>query len=219
MKTYNLSVKKRLEKEKGKNAIGRLRRDGRIPANLLSKEGSSLLCFAEKDFGNLINSGLRSSSIVKLDMEGGASVEAIVKELQRHPVSSKILHVDFYKVTKGKKLSVKIALESQGLAKGVKAGGALEQYIRNINVRTVPEALQEVIEVDVTDLEKGDALHFEDLNIPKEWETRIEGNPIVLKVARARVALADAEAPEGEEKKEGAEGAEEAPDSEASSKA
>ena len=202
MKAYSLNVKKRGEREKGKNKAGRLRRKGWIPANLLSKEGSSLLSFEEKDLGSLVNAGLRSSSIVKLEMAEEGSTEAVVKELQRNPINGRILHVDFYKVTKGKKLSVKIAIEPQGLAKGVKAGGALEQYIHNISVRTVPEALAEVIEVDVTNLDKGEALYFNDLNIPKEWETRIEGNPIVLKVARARVVMA--ETPETEEKKEAA---------------
>ena len=207
MKSYSLNVKKRTE-EKGKNEVGRLRRAGSIPGNLIAKGKSSPLSFGEKDFGNLIKAGLGSSSIIKLAMmERGEAAEAIVKELQRHPVNGKFLHVDFYKVSKGEKLWVKVAIEPHGLAKGVKAGGALEQYINNINVRTVPEALQELIEVDVTNLDKGEAVHFQDLNIPKEWETRIEGNPIVLKVARARVTVDTADE-ETEGQKEGAEAAE-----------
>ena len=96
---------------------------------------------------------------------------------------------------------LKIAIEPRGLSKGVKAGGVLEQYIHNLSVRSTPEALQEVIEVDVTDLDMGSAVYFKDLNLPKEWETRIEGNPVVLKVARARITAPSA-AEETEEPKE-----------------
>lgn len=203
MKSYSLNVKKRTKSEKGKNQVRRLRRSGHIPANLIAKGQSLPLSFGEKDFRNLINRGLGSSSIVDLNIEDRENPQAIVKELQRHPIDGRFLHVDFYQISKGERLWVKIAIEAKGLAKGVKAGGALEQYIHSIKVRTVPEKLQESIELDVTNLEKGDTVHLNELNLPKEWKTLIEGNPIVLKISRARIALSDAE--ETEEQKESTE--------------
>ena len=92
MKSYSLSVRKRTEIEKGKNEMGRLRSSGRIPGNLIAKGKSSLLSFGEKDFRNLINAGLGTSSIINLNVEGEQekASQAIVKELQRHPVSGEI---------------------------------------------------------------------------------------------------------------------------------
>ena len=204
MKSYSLNAKKRIEIEKGKNQVGRLRRSGRIPGNLISKGKSSLLSFGEKDFKALVIAGLGTSSLIQLALEGEESSQAIVKELQRHPVNGELLHVDFYKVSKGEAFWVKVAVEPRGLSKGIKAGGALEQYINNLDVRTAPESLQEVVEIDITNLEKGESIYFKDLNLPKEWEVGMEGNPIVLKVAHARVTVSST-TEETEEHKESSE--------------
>ncbi len=194
MKTYALKTKNRLKGEKGKNAAGRLRRQGIVPANLMSKGSSSLLSFLERDFEALVKSGLRSSSLIELDTEKEGKLQVVVKEYQRHPISAKLLHADFYQVEKDKAFLVRIGIEPRGTAKGIKMGGALEHYVRSIQVQTTLEALQEVVEVDISHLEVGQAVYLEDLRLPSAWKVLLDANPIILRIARARVSGTDAAA-------------------------
>jgi large subunit ribosomal protein L25 len=99
------------------------------------------------------------------------------------------VHVDFYKINPGHKFRVAIPVELTGSAKGVKAGGALEHYIRQLKVMTTPEKIMEKIEVDITNLGVGEAIHLSQLNLPREWETRLTGDPVVCRVAQSRMTL------------------------------
>ncbi len=195
MKQYTMTAKPRQAQERGKNYVGRLRRSGLIPGNLISGGKSSLLSFSEKDFTTLVNSGLCSSSLIGLHVEGTdvsqEQVQVVVKEVHRDPIDGNLLHVDFYQVTKSKPLIVEIGIVSVGIAKGIKAGGALEHYIRSVKVRTTPEALKETIELDISSLDVGQAILFKDLKLPVDWEVlNIQENSVVLRIARARVATA-----------------------------
>lgn len=171
---------------RGKNEARRLRVAGSIPANLLDQGKSTPITINEAEFEKLIGAGLRSSSKITLNLNG-SSQEVLAKEVHRHPVSSKIYHVDFYKVNPGKKFRVTIGIELKGSAKGIKIGGALEHYLRQIKVATIPESIVEKIEVDITNLGVGDAIHLSQLNLPKEWDLRLTGDPVVCRVAQSRL--------------------------------
>ncbi|MBX7059901.1 MAG: 50S ribosomal protein L25 [Leptospirales bacterium] len=188
MSHYNLNAEVR--KEFGKNEAGRLRREGLIPCNLLDGGKSTLLSINDREFSRLIQSGLRQSSLIELNANGQKE-RVIVKEIQRDPVSNQILHIDFLKVVNGKKVLLTVAVELTGQSKGVKAGGALEQYINKIKVRATPETFVDVITVDVTELDVAQSVHLRDLGAPSSWELLLEGNPIVVKVAQGRTATAD----------------------------
>lgn len=128
-----LKLESEARTDRGKNEAGRMRRDGRIPGNVISGGKSQVISFSNQDFQRLIQKGLRTSSLIQLDVKGGEmSGQVIVKEIQRHPVSGDVLHVDFYRVTEGRKTLVTVPIETTGFAKGVKAGGALEQYISKL---------------------------------------------------------------------------------------
>jgi large subunit ribosomal protein L25 len=173
--------------ETGKNAAGRLRRQGVIPANLIAEGKSEMIQIKDADFRKLLTSGLRQSSIIDITHDNGTSEKVIVKEIHRHPVTSNILHVDFYRVRPQKKVRVNVAVETFGMAKGVKAGGALEHFIRVLKVSATPESLIDVLKVDVTSLDVGQAIHLDQIGVPAEWEVKVEGNPIVCKIARSRL--------------------------------
>lgn len=186
-----LNIKGRVRTSKGKNAAGRDRRAGLIPANLIFGGESHPISVETSVFNKLLQSGLRQSSIINLSIEGGeASVAAnrvIVKEIQREPVSGAVRHIDFYRLETGKKVLVKVSVELQGSAKGVKAGGAMEHYIRTLKVRATPESLQDIIPVEVSNLDVGEAMFLQDLPIPSDWDVVMEGNPIICRIARSRL--------------------------------
>lgn len=185
----NLSCVNRTERKK--NASGRLRSTGIIPANFIMDGKSNLVGVDEKEFTHLLNSGLRQSSLINLSINSGESKSVVVKEIQRNPVTGKILHIDFFGAHADKKVKVKIGIELEGQAKGVKKGGALEHYIRSVSILSKPGDLQDTIKVNITDLDVGDSIYFKDLNLNPNWNIRVDGNPIVVRVAKSRLAAVE----------------------------
>jgi large subunit ribosomal protein L25 len=184
-----LKLDSEVRSDTGKNVVGRLRRAGKIPGNVIFGGKSTVISFAGQEFYKLMQAGLRTSSVIQLDVQGGdASGRVIIKEIQREPVSGNVLHVDFYKITPGRKTLLTVPVEVTGTSKGVKAGGALEQYISKLKVRATPETFREIITVDVTELNVGEGVTLSQLGLPAEWEVLLQGDPIIVRVARSRMS-------------------------------
>ena len=177
-----------MRKETGKNVVGRLRREGKIPGNVISNGKSTVITFDNAEFQRLMQAGLRTSSVIQLDIkDSDISGKVIVKELQREPVSGRVLHVDFYRITPGRKTLMTVPVEVVGNSVGVKAGGALEQYISKLKVRATPETFKEIIHVDVTKLGVAEGVTLSQLDTPPEWEILLQGDPIIVRIARSRM--------------------------------
>lgn len=102
---------------------------------------------------------------VKLEVDGKHML-CILKDVTFDPLTDKILHVDMLGVKPGEKIQVKIPLHVTGLAQGVREGGTLEHVLHKANVKVDPTQMPEVIEIDVTSLGRGAAIHVSDLNVP-----------------------------------------------------
>lgn len=205
MSQPTLTAKVRKPGHTGGGVARRLRKGGEIPGNLIYEGKSVPLTFPEKSFAILQKSGLRRSTMLKLQLEREGKVEenmVIVKELDRHSVTGRLLHTDFYRISQNKPLKVSVAIQHTGEAKGIKTGGALEQFIHSLKISTLPKFLKEVIEIDITHLNVEEAIYLSDLDIPKEWNVLLTGNPIVLKIARARLAESEDVSEKTEDKQE-----------------
>lgn len=174
-------------KDFGKNSSGRLRRKGKLPANILEKGKSLPVTLELNQFEKLLLRGLLPSMIIYVEYKG-ETFEALPKEIQRDPITGKVLHVDLYKMTKGHKFHLNIPVELVGIARGVKAGGALEHYIQMLKIRTTPENLKEKIEVNIENLNVGDVIRLKDLDLSPHWDVLIQGNPIICKVSASRAS-------------------------------
>lgn len=181
--------------EFGKNAAGRLRRAGILPCNLLDAGKATSLQLLEKDLSKLLSAGLRQSSVIQLTVDG-KDERCIVKEIQRDPVTSAIEHVDFYRVAPGRRVNITVAIEVVGQAKGVKAGGSLEHYVRQLKIRATPETFMETVQLDVSNLDVGEGIRLKDLPIPDSWDVFLQGNPMVVRIAHSRATATEA-APAG----------------------
>ncbi|MFN3603359.1 MAG: 50S ribosomal protein L25 [Leptonema sp. (in: bacteria)] len=180
-----LKAEKRVEF--GKNSSTRLRKSGKLPANLLEKGKSTPISLELNPFEKLLKKGLLPSMVIQVELEGNV-FEVLPKEIQRDPVTGNVLHVDLYKMTKNHKFHLHIPVELVGISKGVKAGGALEHYIQMLKIRTTPENLKEKIEVNIENLGIGDVIRLKDLDLPSHWDILLEGNPIICKISTSRVA-------------------------------
>lgn len=187
MKELSLKVNKRTET--GKNANNRLRAKGLVPVNIISNGEAISGSVVETEIEKILKAGIRPATLIELDLEG-QKMKAYVKEIQRFPGKTRVRHVDFYKVTPGKKIIAKVGIVTQGMAKGAKAGGQFVHLIHEIKVKSTPEDLKDVITLDVSDLDIGQSIKIKDLPVPKSWEILINGNPIVTSVNKTKAILA-----------------------------
>ena len=94
----------------------------------------------------------------------------LVKEIQYHPVTDEIIHVDFQKVKEDEKISLEVAVRSSGEAQGVKLGGLLVQMLNSVTIKCKPAEIPEFLEIDVTDMEMNTNLFVKDITLPTDVE-------------------------------------------------
>ena len=136
----------------------------------------------------------------------------MVKELQIHPVTHRFLHVDFYEIDMQRKIKVMVPVVVRGKAKGLEDGGLLQIVRREIEVLCLPTEIPESFEVNVSDLDIGDAIHMEDIQTVGNVEIIEEADVTVVTVLAPKVEVeAVEELVEGEEAVEAEGAAEEAP--------
>ncbi len=197
MLEINLSGKKR--EVIGKKASKAARAEGMIPCNLYGEKkgenGPEALSFAIPF--NELRKAIYTPHVyvINIDIEGEKHI-AIMKEIQFHPVTDAVLHVDFYEITPEKPITVGIPVNLVGHAAGVRAGGRLSLSIRQIKVTAPFANIPEKLDVDVTALEIGKtikvgSLHYDGLELATPAEV------IVCSVKMTRAAAAAAAAAAG----------------------
>lgn len=177
MKEITVNGKKRAEV--GKKATKLLRKEGYVPCNLYGEKHDENGLPVALPFA-ILATDLRKVVytphiyVVKLNIDGEIHT-AVLKELQFHPVSDAILHIDFYEVNEAKPITIGIPVRLNGLAQGVRDGGRMNLSIRKINVTAPFQQIPEFLDIDVTNLRIGKSikvgeLSFEGLDIatPKE---------------------------------------------------
>ena len=176
MKTIELSVEKR--SATGKGEARRTRGSGRIPGVVYGAGKPNVpISLDRKALADLFREGAGENAVFLLKLAGSdQSRHAMIKELQRHPVSRKPLHVDFVRVLMDVKITVKVPIEVVGAARGVKTdGGILDIVTREIEIECLPTDIPEHLSVDVTDLGIGDAIRISEL--PAVEGVRVVDNP------------------------------------------
>jgi len=190
----------------GKGVARKMRAAGRVPAVVYGPDGESQSLSIDAHEALTLFGGISvENTIVSLDIEGEKfPVDTLIRDVQMHPFKPNLLHLDFYKVTKGVTLQVQVPLHFEGTPAGVRlSSGILEQHVHDIEVRCVPSMIPDHLEVDVTHLELGDSLHVSDLKAPEGVEILTEGDRTLCIVVIPRGALSEeageGEAEEGEE--------------------
>ncbi len=106
-----------------------------------------------------------ASTLIELTVDG-KKTRALIREIQRHPIRPDIIHVDFYEIHSGEKITLKVPVHLVGAPDGVRnGGGVLDQVIREVEIEVLPEHIPDRVELDVTALKIGDSLHVRDLTI------------------------------------------------------
>ena len=190
----------------GKVATKALRNADKVPCVLYGGENPLHFSANELDFSKLVYTP--SAHTVVLDIEGDQKVNAILQDIQFHPVSDKILHVDFYQLFDDKEVSMDIPVTIEGSAPGVMLeGGTLVVSKRKIKVKALPNNLPDFITVDISELKLGGKISVIDLEADA-FTILHPDNTVVCKVRTSRASMViEDDVVEGEESTEEGEAA------------
>ena len=220
-----------LRKETGTSPSRRYRKQGKIPAVLYGadKEATPLLLDANEIGKQLAQEAFFSHILnVKVD---GQETQAVLRSLQRDPASSKITHVDFFRVSATEEIQMNVPLHfiNEDKCPGKKAGGIVSHLMVDVEISCLPKDLPEYIDVDIINLDIGDSLHLSEVKLPQgvTLATEIEDaahDHVIVNISQAHeldlgeepeeelegeaLEAAAEEGAEGEEKAESEEGGE-----------
>ena len=216
MEIMNLKASQREAVGNGPSRV--LRREGKVPAILYGPNTEPIKLAIDKlELEPIFKSGAVAQKLLKLEIGGtGAVRNVMIKEMQKHPVSRNLLHLDLYEVTMDQKTKVMVPVVTTGKSVGVEMGGMLQLIRRELEVFCLPDQVPENITIDVTDLDVGDSFHVQDLPLEGGIEIPADVNFTILTILSTKVEEeeVEGEVEEGvaEEDAEGAEGAEESAD-------
>ncbi len=173
----DITIEAEIRTARGKNEARRLRQSGRIPAVLYGAYKDSLaLSVDPRAVARILHSPSGHNTIFQLNVRGGEVTPAMIVDWQYHPVTDKLLHVDFKRIDPSKKIRVRVPVLTQGDPRGVKQqGGLLEIVTREIEIECLPEEIPEHFTVDVTPLWIGQNLRAGD--IPMTGSMRLVTSP------------------------------------------
>ncbi len=189
----SISIPAQLRTETGKKDSKRLRKEGNVPCVMYGGEKIVHFYTHENNFKDLIYSP--NVYIVNFDIDG-SNYNAVLQDIQFHPVSDKISHIDFIQVSEAKPVIMSIPVKVTGESAGIKAGGKMRLRRRTIKVRGYIKDLPDTLEVDITDLNIGQSIKIHQLSYPN-LEILDPQRAMVVAVATSRMSLKDM--PEGEE--------------------
>jgi large subunit ribosomal protein L25 len=202
----------------GKSPARALRREGLIPAVLYGPKRETMsLTVSPMDLEKIYKDSGTEQVVLKLVIENGVTqnVTVLVKEVQTSPVTRQYLHLDFLEISLDEEIVVRVPVEVTGKSIGVERGGFLQLVRHELEVSCLPMDMPEKIEVDIADLDIGDAIHVEDITLDDKIKMLSEPGHTVLTVVAPTVEEEELpeeeeELEEGEEAEEGEEGETEA---------
>lgn len=175
----------------GRNAVKQLKTAGLVPGNIYgAKVPAQALQFNAKELTTLLDHAASESVLVEVAIAGAAApTTALIQEVQHHPVTRRILHVDLHAVAMDEVITAEVPIESAGTAVGVKTGGGvLQQSLRTLEIECLPGDLPDFIRVDISGLAVGASLHVRDLVLPKGVTAQTDADLTVFAVTEPTVA-------------------------------
>ena len=194
MATANLSASVRAGT--GKGVSRSLQREGRIPAVVYGHARTSqALSLDARELGRLLGHINAETTVIELSVDG-ASSKTLIREIQRHPLSRGVIHVDFQELVAGEKVVVKIPVVLTGTSIGVRlSGGIMTQVLQELECRVDPTNIPNRIDVDVTDITIGHSIHVSEVKVPEGVEVLDDesGTIMIVSAPKEEVAAVPAE--------------------------
>lgn len=195
MEKVLINAQKRTKIDKAARSL--LRREGKVPAIFYSKNHEPLpVEMSERSIHPLVFTS--KTHLITLKVDGHEELECIIKDVQFDPVTDKIVHLDLLGLQKGEKIQLEIPVQLIGSAIGIKEGGVLQHTLHKLSIECLPSDIPEHIEIDVTNVKLGQAIHVSDLSSDK-YVVLNTADSIIASVTHPKVEKEAAPAAEGEE--------------------
>ena len=186
----------------GKGVCRKLRAKDVVPAVFYGPEYKESIVGAvgAREIGSIVNAPNWETNMIDLEIEGGKTEMALIRNVQRHAISQKVLHVDLYQLVKGHKVRVAIPVRyiNKEISQGVKMGGVLEQPMREIEIMVLPREIPSEIVLDAAKMTMGTEVYVRDLELPESAELLSHADSVVLMVTRPK-SMAETAEEEGAE--------------------
>ena len=205
MKSIKINGSKR--ESVGKSSAKVLRNAGKVPCVVYGGEKPVHFSADEISFSKLVYTP--NAHTVAISLDGKSEINAIIQDIQFHPVSEKILHIDFLQLFEGKEVTMTIPVKYEGNAPGVRnEGGILSKNKRKLSVRALPKDLPDYIKADISNLNLNDKITISDVS-DDSFKFLHPDNMVVCQVKMSRASLSlsteEEEEEDGEESSEGSE--------------
>lgn len=181
----SISIKGQERESVGKSSSKAARNAGLVPCVVYGGEQPVHFTAEEKAFKNLVYTPNVHTVVIDL---GGKTIDAVLQDIQFHPVTDKILHIDFYQLHADKEITMEVPVKVVGNSKGVMAGGVLRLNQRKLKVRALPANLPDFVEADITELEMGNKLYITSLPT-NNFKLLHPDNTVVAQVRVSRAAM------------------------------
>ncbi|AHX04241.1 50S ribosomal protein L25/general stress protein Ctc [Ehrlichia japonica] len=177
-----------LRKDVGTGPSRALRLSGEIPAVIYGKDRDSLsVSLSDREFLSKYRSAALSTHLIELEIDNKKEY-VLMRDVQKHPVTDRIQHVDFQFIDYGVEIKIEVPLIFTNEQKciGIKRGGVLNILHRTLSIKCSPNAILQNIEIDLSDLTAGHSIHVSDLNLPPEVNVVMkEHNPAIVTISSA----------------------------------
>ena len=203
MKSITINGSKR--ESVGKSATKALRNAGKVPCVVYGGDEPIHFSADELAFKNLVYTPDVHTVVVAL--EDGSKIHAILQDIQFHPVTDRILHMDFYQIFDDKEVMMEIPVRITGNSRGVRNGGVLRIVTRKWRIKAIPANLPDFIEVDITEMRIGHKMYVSAVET-EDFKILNPDNTVICQVRTSRTAIVDEVDDDEEEGEEGEEGAE-----------
>lgn len=185
-----ITLEARVRSERTKGERNRIRREGGMLANLYGKTVEATpIYLTPSAYKTLLQHGV--SGLVHLNVEGKGTFAAIVHEVERDPLSRKILHIDFHAVNMDEKVDVEVPLVLEGVEAVEKRGGVIQQQLQEILLRALPQDIPEQISVNISGMKIGDSLHVGEISIPERCTLKSDAEQIIVTIIAPKNADLD----------------------------
>ncbi|MEN9325649.1 50S ribosomal protein L25/general stress protein Ctc [Flavobacterium sp.] len=182
----SITIKGSQRESVGKVATKALRNAGMVPCVIYGGENPVHFSAEERAFKSLVYTP--EAHTVVIELEGGKKFDGILQDIQFHPVSDKILHVDFYNLDAAKEITMEVPVKITGTSPGVLLGGVLRLNQRKLKVRALPANLPDFVEANISELEMGNKLYVTKLGAPN-YKILHPDNTVVCQVRISRAAM------------------------------
>lgn len=182
----SITIKGSERENVGKKATKAVRDAGMVPCVIYGGDQPVHFTAEEKAFKNLVYTPNAHTVVIELD--NGKKANVILQDIQFHPVSDKILHIDFYALKEDKEISMEIPVKITGTSPGVLGGGVLRLNQRRLKVKALPKNLPDFIEANISELEMGNKLYVTKI-ATNNFKLLHPDNTVVAQVRISRAAM------------------------------